>query len=162
MLRTGIGIYGLWPSKETFISVKTGGSHIPDLRPALAWKTRIAQIKVLEEGSFIGYGCTYRTMRRTTMAVLPVGYADGYDRALGNNAYVLVKGKRAPVIGRVCMNLTMIDITDIDAVTLEDEVVLLGSSGGETITAETMASWAGTINYEIVTRISPLLERRIV
>ena len=162
MLRTGIGIYGLWPSRETFISVKTGGSHIPDLKPVLTWKTRIAQIKVLDEGSFIGYGCTYRTTRRTTMAVLPVGYADGYDRALGNNAYVLVNGKRAPVIGRVCMNLTMIDVTDIESVTLEDEVVLLGSSGGETITAETMASWAGTINYEIVTRISPLLERRIV
>ena len=162
MLRTGIGIYGLWPSRETFISVKMGGGPIPDLRPVLTWKTRIAQIKVLQEGSFVGYGCTYKTTRRTTMAVLPIGYADGYDRSLGNNAYVLVQGKRAPVIGRVCMNLTMIDITDIEGVALEDEVTLLGRSGNETISAETMASWAGTINYEIVTRISPLLERRIV
>jgi alanine racemase len=162
MLRTGIGVYGLWPSRETFISVKMGGGRIPDLHPVLTWKTRIAQIKVLQEGSFIGYGCTYRTTRRTTMAVLPVGYADGYDRNLGNNAYVLVQGKRAPVIGRVCMNLTMIDITDIQDVVLEDEVVLLGSSGKETISAETMATWAGTINYEIVTRISPFLERRII
>jgi alanine racemase len=162
MLRSGIGIYGLWPSRETYISVKMGGGPIPDLRPVLTWKTRIAQIKVLQEGSFVGYGCTYRTMRRTTMAVLPIGYADGYDRSLGNNAYVLVRGKRAPVIGRVCMNLTMIDITDIQGVALEDEVTLLGRSGSETISAETMASWAGTINYEIVTRISPLLERRIV
>jgi alanine racemase len=162
MLRTGIGVYGLWPSRETYISVKMGGGYIPDLRPVLTWKTKIAQIKVLPEGSFIGYGCTYRTTRRTTMAVLPVGYADGYDRALGNNAYVLVQGKRAPVIGRVCMNLTMIDISDIGDVNLEDEVVLLGKSGTETISAETMASWAGTINYEVVTRISPLLERRIV
>ncbi len=162
MLRTGIGIYGLWPSRETFISVKMGGGPIPDLRPVLIWKTKIAQIKVLEEGSYIGYGCTYKTTRRTTMAVLPIGYADGYDRSLGNNAYVLVHGKRAPVIGRVCMNLTMIDITDIQDVALEDEVVLLGNSGKETISAETMASWAGTINYEIVTRINPLLERRII
>jgi alanine racemase len=162
MLRTGIGIYGLWPSRETFVSVKMGGGPIPDLRPVLTWKTSIAQIKVLREGSFVGYGCTYRTTRRTTMAVLPIGYADGYDRSLGNNAYVLVQGKRAPVIGRVCMNLTMIDITDIEGVALEDEVTLLGRSGNETISAETMASWAGTINYEIVTRISPLLERRII
>lgn len=96
------------------------------------------------------------------MAVLPIGYADGYDRSLGNNAYVLVNGKRSPVIGRVCMNLTMIDITDIPDVKLENEVVLLGTWGKETISAETMAGWAGTINYEIVTRISPLLERRIL
>lgn len=96
------------------------------------------------------------------MAVLPIGYADGYDRNLGNNAYVLVHGKRAPVLGRVCMNLTMIDITDIEGVSLENEVVLLGTWGRETISAETMAGWAGTINYEIVTRINPFLERRIL
>jgi alanine racemase len=81
---------------------------------------------------------------------------------MGNTAFVLVKGKRAPVIGRVCMNLTMIDVTDVPTVRLEDEVVLLGKSGEETITAETMAGWAGTINYEIVTRINPALERRVV
>ena len=96
------------------------------------------------------------------LGVLPVGYADGYDRKLGNTAYVLVKEKRAPVVGRVCMNLTMIDITDIPDVRLEDEVVLLGKNGEEVISAETMAGWAGTINYEIVTRISPFLERKIV
>ena len=94
--------------------------------------------------------------------MLPVGYADGYDRALGNMAYVLVKGKRAPVIGRICMNHTMIDVTDIPGVELENEAVLLGNSDHESITAETMAGWAGTINYEVVTRISPLLERRVV
>jgi alanine racemase len=162
MLRAGIGIYGLWPSRETFISAKMGTGRVPDLRSVLTWKTRIVQIKTLPEGNFVGYGCTYRTTRRTRMAVLPVGYADGYDRNLGNNAYVLVNGKRAPVIGRVCMNLTMIDITDIEGVELENEVVLLGTWGRETISAETVASWAGTINYEIVTRISPYLERRIV
>lgn len=162
MLRAGIGIYGLWPSRETFISAKMGAGSVPDLRPVLTWKTKIAQIKVLHEGSYIGYGCTYRATRRTTMAVLPIGYADGYDRNLGNNAYVLVHGKRAPVLGRVCMNLTMIDITDIEGVSLENEVVLLGTWGRETISAETMAGWAGTINYEIVTRINPFLERRIL
>jgi alanine racemase len=117
---------------------------------------------VLPEGSFVGYGCTYKTTRATRLAVLPVGYADGYDRALGNTAHVLVHGKRAPVIGRVCMNLTMVDVTDIPQASLEDEVVLLGRSAEEQISAETMASWAGTINYEVVSRINPLLERRVV
>jgi alanine racemase len=162
MLRAGIGLYGLWPSRETFISARMGHRKVPDLRPVLAWKTKVAQLKTLPEGSFVGYGCTYRTTRRTRIAVLPVGYADGYDRKLGNNAYVLVNGKRAPVIGRVCMNLTMIDVTDIERVSLENEVVLLGTWDGETISAETLAGWASTINYEIVTRISPALQRRIV
>jgi alanine racemase len=96
------------------------------------------------------------------MAVLPVGYADGYDRGLGNRAWVLVRGRRARLMGRVCMNLIMVDVTDIPGVRLEDEVVLLGRSGEEEITAETMADWAGTINYEVVTRISPHLTRKVV
>lgn len=162
MLRAGIGIYGLWPSRETYLSTLMGHLPVPDLRPVLTWKTRLAQIKTVEEGSYIGYGCTYKTTRKTRLGVLPVGYADGYDRKMGNTAYVLMKGKRAPVIGRVCMNLTIIDVTDVPGVKLEDEVVLLGKSGGETITAETMAGWAGTINYEIVTRINPSLERRVL
>jgi alanine racemase len=162
LLRVGIGLYGLWPSRETYLSALMGRRPVPDLRPVLSWKTRIVQLKVLPEGSFVGYGCTYKTTRATRVAVLPVGYADGYDRALGNTAHVLVHGKRAAVIGRVCMNLTMVDVTDIPQAALEDEVVLLGASGEERISAETMATWAGTINYEIVSRISPLLERRVV
>jgi len=162
MIRIGIGVYGLWPSRETFLSATMRKKPVPDLRPVLTWKTRVAQLKDLPEGSFVGYGCSYRTTRKTRVAILPVGYADGYDRSLGNIAYVLVKGKRAPVIGRVCMNLTMIDVTDIPDVVLENEVVLLGRWGGEVISAETMAGWAQTINYEIVTRISPFLERRVV
>lgn len=159
MLRTGIGIYGLWPSRETFLSAQSAGRAVPDLRPVLSWKTRIVQIKELPQGSYIGYGCTYRTSRSTVLGVLPVGYADGYDRKCGNSAHVLVRGSRAPVLGRVCMNLIMIDLTDIPDASLEDEVVLLGSDGGETISAETMAEWVGTINYEVVTRISPFLPR---
>jgi alanine racemase len=167
MIRVGIGLYGLWPSRETFISANMAGSEkgkrwVPVLKPVLSWKTKVAQIKTLPEGSFVGYGCTYRTTRKTKIAILPVGYADGYDRSLGNKAYVLIRGRRAPVIGRVCMNITITDITDIPGVKLEDEAVLLGTTGKETISAETMAEWAGTINYEIVARINPLLERRIV
>jgi alanine racemase len=162
MLRAGIGIYGLWPSRETYLSALMGNMRIPGLKPVLRWKTRIVQIKTLPKGSFVGYGCTYRTTRKTRLAVLPVGYADGYDRAFGNRAYVLVHGSRAPVLGRVCMNHCMIDVTDIPGTKLEEEVVLLGSSESESITAENLAEWAGTINYEIVTRISPLLDRRVV
>lgn len=162
LVRAGIGIYGLWPSRETYLSTLLGHRPEPDLRPVLTWKTRIVQIKDLPEGSYIGYGCTYRATRPIRVAVLPVGYADGYDRKLGNTAYVLIRGKRAPVIGRVCMNLAMVDISDIPQAGLEEEVVLLGRDGEERVSAETMAEWAGTINYEIVTRISPLLPRRVV
>jgi len=162
LVRAGIGIYGLWPSRETYLSTLLEQRPVPELRPVLTWKTRIVQIKDLPEGSYIGYGCTYRATRQIRLAVLPVGYADGYDRALGNTAYVLIRGKRAPVIGRVCMNLTMVDISDIPEATFEEEVVLLGSDGEERISAETMAEWAGTINYEVVTRISPLLPRRVI
>ena len=162
LVRAGIGIYGHWPSRETYLSTLLGHRPVPDLRPVLTWKTRIVQIKELPEGSYIGYGCTYRATRPIRVGVLPVGYADGYDRKLGNSAYVLIRGKRAPVIGRVCMNLIMVDISDIPNASLEDEVVLLGQDGEERISAETMAEWAGTINYEIVTRISPLLPRKVV
>jgi alanine racemase len=162
MLRTGIGLYGLWPSRETFISCREKGGSVPDFRPVLSWKTRLVQKKLIPEGTFVGYGCSYRTTRPTVLGVLPVGYADGYDRALGNRAHVLIRGRRAPVIGRICMNLTMIDLTDVPGAGLEEEVVLLGRSGDERISAETMAEWAGTINYEIVTRISSLAPRRVV
>lgn len=161
MLRTGIGLYGLWPSRETYLSARSGGGGVPELRPVLSWKTRIVQIKQLPPDSFIGYGCTYRTNRLTRLGVLPVGYADGYDRKCGNTAHVLVRGRRAQVLGRVCMNLIMVDLTDIPEARLEDEVVLLGRDGDESISAETMAEWVGTINYEIVTRISPFLPRVI-
>jgi alanine racemase len=162
LVRAGIGIYGLWPSRETYLSTLLGHRPVPDLRPVLTWKTRLVQIKELPEGSYIGYGCTYRATRPIRVGVLPVGYADGYDRKLGNTAYVLIRGKRAPVIGRVCMNLTMVDISDIPQAGLEEEVVLLGRDGEERISAETMAEWAGTINYEVVTRISPFLPRKVV
>ena len=162
MLRSGIGLYGLWPSRETFLAARERGGAVADFHPVLSWKTRIVQVKTLPEGTFVGYGCSYRTTRTTVLGVLPVGYADGYDRALGNRAHVLVRGRRAPVLGRICMNLCMVDLTDVPGASLEEEVVLLGSSGDERISAETMAEWSGTINYEVVTRISPLLPRKVV
>ena len=162
MIRFGISLYGLWPSKETYLSYRLAGGKNNLLKPALTWKTRVTQIKKVPRGSFIGYGCTYRTTTDSKIAILPIGYFDGYDRNISNLGYVLIKGQRAPVRGRVCMDIIMVDVTNIVGVGLEDEVVLLGRQDDEVITAEQMAGWAQTINYEVISRISPLLPRIIV
>jgi alanine racemase len=162
MVRVGIGVYGLWPSKETYLSCIKDEREPVDIKPVLTWKTRVVQIKEVQEGAFIGYGCTYKTTRPTKLAVLPVGYNDGYDRHLSNSSFVLIAGRRAPLRGRVAMNFITVDVTDIPGVKLEDEVVLLGQHGQERITAEYLASLCGTINYEIVTRINPKIPRFVV
>ncbi len=164
MVRPGIALYGLWPSKETYLSYRLKGGDNGILSPILTWKTRVAQIKTIKANAYIGYGCTYKTAARTRLAVLPVGYYDGYDRGFSNLAYVLIKGRRAPVRGRVCMNLMMVDITDIPGVRLEDEVILLGHEPetGEKITADQMALWAGTVNYEIIGRLGSHIKKIFV
>ncbi len=161
MVRTGVGNYGLWPSNETYVSALQEGKNIL-LKPVMTWKTKIAQVKKVPSGSYVGYGCTYKTGHDSLIAVLPVGYYDGYDRGLSNNAYVLVHGRRAPVRGRVCMNMIMVDVTDVHDVKTEDEVVLLGRQGDEEVSAEQMAQWIGTINYEVTTRINEKLMRKVV
>jgi alanine racemase len=162
LARVGIGLYGLWPSKETYLSSVLEKKEPPSLKPVLSWKARIAQIKKVPSGAFIGYGCTYRTTRPTVLAVIPVGYYDGYDRRLSNAAHVLIKGRRAPVRGRVAMDFFMADVTDIPGVKLEDEATLLGADGRERIAAEDLAALAGTIGYEILARINPLIPRIVV
>lgn len=158
-VRLGIGAYGMWPSTETRVSAAMIHRDQIALRPALTWKTRVAQVKTVAPGEFIGYGRTWRTPRTTILAVIPVGYADGYDRGMSNLAHVLVRGQRAAVRGRICMNLTMVDVTDIPGVVPGDEVVLLGDQGDESLSAERLAQWAGTINYEITTRIAESVPR---
>ncbi len=162
MVRVGIGAYGMWPSTETFVAAALTQRERVSLRPALTWKTYVAQVKDVPAGEFIGYGRTYRTTHPTRIAVLPVGYYDGYDRGVSNVAYVLVRGRRAQVRGRVCMNLIMVDVTDVPGVAPGDQVVLLGSDGEEAITAERFAQWAGTINYEVTTRIAETIPRILV
>ncbi len=162
MVRVGISAYGLWPSKETKVAATLAGRGDLRLRPALAWKSRVAQVKAVPEGAFVGYGCTFMTTHPTRLAIVPVGYFDGYDRKLSNVAHVLVRGRRAPVRGRVCMNLIMVDVTDVPDVALEDEVVLLGRQGEDVVTAEMLGDWAGTINYEVVTRVGGHVPRRPV
>lgn len=162
MIRVGIGLYGLWPSKETFLSCRLQKRKPLVLRPVLSWKAKIVQIKRVPKGSFIGYGCTYRTTRASRVAVIPVGYYDGYPRSLSNASYVLVNGRRAAVRGRVAMDFIMADITDIPGLRLEDEVTLIGKDGREAISTEYLASLAGTISYEILARLNPQIPRVVV
>ncbi|PIR55191.1 alanine racemase [Candidatus Peregrinibacteria bacterium CG10_big_fil_rev_8_21_14_0_10_36_19] len=158
MVRPGIAAYGMWPSKETYISYLKDGGEGFKLMPAFTWKTRIAQIKTVAAGEYIGYGCTYKTGSEARLAILPIGYYDGYDRCV-HGAYVLIRGKRAYVRGRVCMNIIMVDVSDIDGVELEDEVVLIGRDGEEFISAEDFGNFAGTINYEVTTRVNDRIKR---
>ena len=160
MFRLGIGTYGIWPSRETQLAARERGRQ-PHLAPVLAWKTRIVQIKEVPAGDYIGYGLTFQASRPMRTAVLPVGYYDGFDRKLSNSARVLVRGSFAPVIGRVAMNMTMIDVTDIAAEN-DDEVVLIGRQRNQEIRAEELAEKAGTIAYELLARLNPLTPRILV
>jgi alanine racemase len=162
LVRIGISLYGLWPSRETYVSCLDRGRPALDLRPVMTWKTRVAQVKTVPEGAYVGYGCTYRATRESRIAVLPVGYFEGYGRSLSGVGHVLIRGRRAPLRGRVCMNMCMVDVTDISGVRLEDEVVLLGGQGDERVSAEQIAAWCGTIAYEVVSRVHPSLPRIVV
>ena len=142
IIRPGCIIYGLYPSNEVSKTIQ--------LYPALSFKSRIAFIKKLEPNKFIGYGRTYKTKRSTLIATLPVGYADGYSRLLSNRGKVLVSGFEAPVIGRVCMDQMMIDITDVPKPNIGDEVVLWGKQMGKTIAVEDIAELLNTIIDEVV------------
>lgn len=145
MVRLGLAMYGLQPSPH--VSLPVG------FRPALVWKTTIAQVKELKSGSYVSYGNTYRTEQEETIAVIPVGYADGFRRAPTRWQAVLVHGQRAPIVGRICMDQTMLDVSHIPNVRAGDEVVLIGRQVEDEISAEEVADWLGTINYEVVSEI---------
>lgn len=162
MVRIGISLYGLWPSVETRLSMQMMKKESIELKPVLSWKTDIRHIQNLPTGSYIGYGSTYKTSYPTRLGVIPVGYYEGLDRKLSNNGYFLVHGERAKILGRVCMNMTMIDLTHIPSAKIGDEVVIIGSSQDETLSADTLASWTNTINYETVTKILPHFPRMIL
>ena len=151
MVRPGIMLYGVYPSPEMASQIS--------LKPVLTWKTRILQLKKVPPESSISYGQTFITKRESMIATLPIGYADGYQRLLSNRGQILVRGQRAPVVGKVCMDLTMIDVTDIRNVQQGDEVVLLGRQGDAEISADEMATWANTISYEILTSIGARVPR---
>ncbi len=155
LVRIGIGLYGLWPTDET----KRVYAKKIHLRPALSWKTKINEIKKAKKGETVGYYRSERLRRDSKLAILPIGYWHGFDRRFSNIGHVLVRGQKAKVAGRVSMDMTAIDVTDIPAVKPGDEVVLIGKQGYNEITIDDLAKMADTINYEIVTRINPLVQK---
>ena len=150
-VRCGVAIYGLKPS-----------ANVPDavvLQPALSLVSHVARIRTLPAGSSVGYGRTFIAQAPTTVALLPIGYGDGIHRALSNKGCVLIHEQRAPIIGRVSMDQITIDVTGIAGVAQDDDAVLIGVQGDERITADEVAAWAGTINYEVTTSLLPRLPR---
>jgi len=141
LVRPGIALYGSSPAKMPSQNIS--------LKRAMSFKSRIVQLRSVPADTPVSYGCTYNTKSSSTIATIPVGYDDGYNRLLSNNGEVLVRGTRVPVVGRVCMNLTMLDVSSVEGVSVGDEAVLLGAQGKEEITAEEIAEKIGTINYEI-------------
>lgn len=158
MLRPGLALYGYAPQ---FTGIQT-----PDaanaLQPVLAWKTRVVSLRTIQPGETAGYSATFRAERETRLALLPVGYADGLNRLLSNHGSVLVRGRRAPIAGRISMDLTTVDVTDIPGVELGDEVVLIGEQSEERITANEHAKIIGTISYEVLCNINPRVPRGMV
>lgn len=141
MARPGILLYGSPPAQRWAAAAS--------FKPVMTFKSRVIQIRTVPPGTSVSYGRTYMTRQRCIIATIPVGYDDGYSRLLSNNGEVLIQGRRVPVVGRVCMNLTMVDVTGVEGVAVGDEVVLLGAQGKERITAEEIATRIGTINYEV-------------
>ncbi len=154
-VRLGIGLYGLYPSPATKQRIS--------LRPALSWYTRLLQVKIVPKGTSIGYDRTFVTQRKTVLGIIPVGYYDGYDRLFSNQAKVIVRGKKCSILGRICMNLSMVDLTTVTGNIAAGEIVtLIGGKPKSCITADYLASVAKTINYEIVARINPVLPRIVI
>ena len=156
MVRIGIGFYGLWPSQH----VRAARSDIR-FQPVLSWRTVVVEVKDIARGECVGYDLTGCVRRPSKIAVLPIGYWHGFDRGLSNNGFVLIRGRRVSVLGRVSMDMTVVDATNVPAVRVGDVVTLIGQDGKERISADEIARALGTINYEVVTRINPLIYRGI-
>jgi alanine racemase len=151
LVRPGIMLYGLSPAPNM--------SDRADLRPVLTWKTEITHLKTVPAGTPISYGSTWVAPRESAIATLPVGYADGYNRLYSSQSEVLVRGRRAKVVGRVCMDMCMVDVSHISNVQVGDEVVLLGQQGNERIAAEELARLSQTIHYEVLCGVSSRVPR---
>ncbi len=151
LVRPGIMLYGSYPSPAIENRI--------ELKPVLTLKTRIHFLKSVPPGSRISYGGTFVTKRESLIATLPIGYADGYSTRLSNQGEVLIQGKRAPVVGRVCMDLTMVDVTDVPKVSPGDEVVLIGKQGKDRITADEIAKKVGSIPYEVLCSVGKRVPR---
>lgn len=158
LVRVGIGLYGLWPSKE----VREAFKRKIKLEPVLSWKTIVGQIKNLPTGSKVGYDLTETLNRSSSVAILPIGYWHGFPRSLSSIGKVLIRSNEVRVIGRVSMDMISVDVTDVKNVKVGDEVILIGKSKKSEISVDDMAYLSDTINYEIVTRLNPLIKRIVV
>jgi alanine racemase len=156
MVRPGGVLYGLWRD------VLPPLADMPELRPVMSVRTHVTLLKQVHAGETLGYGCTYEAAREMTVATVPAGYADGYARGLSNRGRVVVKGKLAPVVGRVSMDLTLLDVTDVEGVRVGERVTLLGADAGLLVPAEELAQTAGTLSYEITCGISARVPRKAV
>ncbi len=180
MIENAVGAVPLWHIANSMAITKGIGSTLPgaertwvrpgiilyggmmsdhEIDPVMSLESRVMLIKSVPQGTKVSYDCTFTAPRKSRLGLIPVGYADGYPRALSNRAYVLVRGRRAPVVGRVTMDMIMIDITDVPEAEVGDAAVLMGSQGGERITSIDLADWAGTISYEIMTGVSARMPR---
>lgn len=153
LVRAGIALYGVHPFLAPQAAV---------LRPVLTWKSHLVRVQTLPSACGIGYGHTFTTQRPSRIGTIPVGYADGFTRSLSNVGYVLVHGQRVPIVGQVCMDMCMVDVTDVAAAQVGDPVVLLGTQGQAQVTAEDLATWSGRIPYEVFCAISPRVPRHYI
>lgn len=162
LVRIGISLYGVWPSSLTRVSYLQLNDKVLDLKPVARWVTEVTTVKGVKAGQYIGYGCTFRSIRDMRIAVLPVGYYEGYPRIAGENAsYVLIRGKRCPLVGRICMNMMMVDVSHLEQVEVGDSVTLIGEDGKDQVSAGDVAGWSKTIHYELLSRIHPEIPRRL-
>ncbi len=159
LVRPGLISYGYYPSP---VMEKICEQKKINLLPSLTLKTKVAHIRIIPKGRYIGYGLTFKTKKKTKIALLPIGYYDGFDRKMSNTGKVLIHGQFAPIIGRVCMDMCIADATNIKNIKAEDEVVVIGRQGKNKIRVEQIADWVGTINYEITTRLRESIERKYI
>lgn len=162
LIRLGISLYGIWPSKEVKIANLHKVKKSMELKPVLSWKSVVAQVKNIDKGDSVSYGRTWIATKKTKIAVIPVGYCDGFDRKLSNQGRVLINGKYTQVIGRIAMNMFMVDVSHIKSIKVEDEVVIIGEQKGNVISADEIADKLGTISYEVLCRINPLIPRIVI
>jgi len=156
LIRAGIATYGIWPSQQT----RDAMAGALELEPALTWTTQLVVVRAVEAGRSVGYGCTFHTSRASHIGVLPIGYAEGVPRSAGNAARALVGGREVPFVGRVCMNMSFVDVTDVPEARPGTRVTLVGRDGAASIDANEFAESAGTIGYEIVARLPASVPRR--
>jgi alanine racemase len=163
MVRIGIIQYGLWPSPEVFVNfLNTKKSKIDPLQRVITWKSKIMSVKKVKIGEFIGYGTSFLAERKMTIATIPIGYSHGYSRSLSNQGRVLINGQQCIVVGSVNMNMMTVDVTNIESVKKEDEVVLIGSQKGISVSVASFSDYSNQLNYELLTRISKTIPRKII